>query len=183
MKKLCVFCGSSKGSAPHFLALANELGQKMAERKIGLVYGGSSIGLMGELAESCLEKNGQVFGVIPQKLVDWEVAHQGLTELKVVDTMHARKEKMYEWADGFVALPGGLGTLDEFCEILTWAQLEYHSKPCWLLNHQDFYGHWIQHLRQTHTNGFLSSGHLELVRIVDGVSDLLDDFEQAISTK
>jgi uncharacterized protein (TIGR00730 family) len=134
-----VFCGSSPGVRPGYLAAARELGEVLAARRIGLVYGGASVGLMGELADAVLAGGGEAIGVIPGRLVDRELAHGGLTELHVVATMHERKALMAELSDAFVALPGGAGTLDEFFEALTWRQLGLHSKPLALLDVEGFF--------------------------------------------
>ncbi len=143
MRKICVFCGSSFGSRPEYAATARALGKILAAQKIGLVYGGAKVGLMGAVADGALEAGGEVTGVIPEALVLKEVAHSGLTELKVVHSMHERKALMASLADGFIALPGGFGTFEEFCEILTWAQLGLHHKPCGLLNIAGYYDHLI----------------------------------------
>ncbi|MCK6448784.1 MAG: TIGR00730 family Rossman fold protein [Planctomycetes bacterium] len=129
-KRVCVFCGSSVGVRPSYAAAARDFGARLVAHGFGLVYGGGNIGLMGVIADSVLASGGEVIGVIPRSLVVREVGHRGLTELVVVRTMHERKAKMVELADGFVALPGGFGTFDEFCEVLTWAQLGIHDKPC-----------------------------------------------------
>jgi uncharacterized protein (TIGR00730 family) len=176
--KLCVFCGSSNGNHPAYAELARQLGWWLGQHKITLIYGGGGIGLMGTLADSCLEKGGQVMGFIPQKLVEWETGHHGITQLTIVETMHERKQKMYENADGLLALPGGLGTLDELFEALTWAQLEYHRKPCWLLNHRSFYNHLIEHLKRTVAEGFLSAENLHLVRVTNTIEDFFIDFQK-----
>jgi uncharacterized protein (TIGR00730 family) len=139
MKRLCVFCGSSFGDDPAYLAAARDLGQLLAASGIGLVYGGASVGLMGAVADAALAAGGEVIGVLPQGLREREVGHNGLTELHIVATMHERKALMADLADGFIALPGGIGTLEEFCEILTWAQLGVHAKPCGLLDIADYY--------------------------------------------
>jgi uncharacterized protein (TIGR00730 family) len=128
MKKLCVFCGSADGSSPAYLEMAMNLGKLMAQKEIALVYGGASIGVMGAIADAVLANGGTVIGVIPKTLVDYEIAHKGLTELHVVDDMHQRKKLMYDKSDAFLSLPGGMGTLDEMFEILTWSQLKLHSK-------------------------------------------------------
>ena len=131
--RLCVFCGASPGRTPAYAALAREVGTGLAARGIGIVYGGGRVGLMGALADAALAAGGEVVGVIPRRLVDRELAHPGLTELDVVDTLHERKARMAELADGFIALPGGLGTLEELAEVASWAQLELHRKPIGLL--------------------------------------------------
>ena len=139
MKTLCVYCGSNAGSDPAYAALARDLGTRLARDGIALVYGGGNVGLMGIVADAVLAGGGEVIGVIPQQLVDWEVAHKGVTRLEVVDSMHTRKARMFELADGFVALPGGFGTLDEMFEMLTWRQLGLGKKPCAFLDVQGFW--------------------------------------------
>jgi uncharacterized protein (TIGR00730 family) len=127
--RVCVFCGSNRGAAPSYAAAATELGTALAAKGIGLVYGGGHVGLMGAVADAALAGGGEVIGVMPEALVAKEVAHAGLSDLRVTGSMHERKELMADLADGFVALPGGLGTFDELCEILTWGQLGMHAKP------------------------------------------------------
>jgi uncharacterized protein (TIGR00730 family) len=139
MKRICVFTGSSLGARTSFADAAAGLGRLLAERGIGLVYGGARVGLMEILADSAMQAGGEVIGVIPQLLVDREIAHRDITELRVVTSMHERKALMAELSNGFVALPGALGTMEEFFEVLTWAQLGYHAKPCGLLNVDGFY--------------------------------------------
>ncbi len=139
MKSVCVYCGSNTGSDPAYAAQARALGERMAADGITLVYGGGNVGLMGIIADAVLAGGGEVVGVIPQQLVDWEVAHRGVTRLEVVDSMHTRKARMFELADGFVALPGGFGTLDEMFEMLTWRQLGLGKKPCAFLDVDGFW--------------------------------------------
>ena len=139
MKTLCVYCGSNAGNDPAYAALARGLGARLARDGIALVYGGGNVGLMGIVADAVLTGGGEVIGVIPQQLVDWEVAHKGVTRLEVVDSMHTRKARMFELADGFVALPGGFGTLDEMFEMLTWRQLGLGKKPCAFLDVNAFW--------------------------------------------
>jgi uncharacterized protein (TIGR00730 family) len=139
MRRVCVFCGSSPGASPSYLATARALGQELARRRLGLVYGGASVGLMGAVADGALAGGGEVVGVIPSALEQKELAHDGLTRLEVVTSMHERKGRMAELSDGFLALPGGMGTLEELAEILTWAQLGIHRKPCAVL---DVAGYW-----------------------------------------
>jgi len=134
MKRICVFCGSSPGSRPEYRAAAEELGAELARRGTGLVYGGGNVGLMGVLADAVLRAGGEAVGVIPKHLMAREVGHNGLTKLHVVRSMHERKALMADLSDAFVAMPGGYGTLEEFCEIVTWAQLGLHAKPCGILN-------------------------------------------------
>lgn len=174
MKRLCVFCGSSPGNSPAYSAASAELGRQLAQRKIGLVYGGSNVGLMGTLADAALNGGGQVIGVIPRSLVDREVAHRGLTELHVVETMHERKALMADLSDGFIAMPGGYGTLDELCEILTWAQLGIHLKPVALLNTLGYWDPFLQFLDHAVAAGFLRSGHRLLLNVRDDPGELLE---------
>lgn len=173
-KMLCVFCGSAAGKNPKYMELARELGEKMGERKIGLVYGGASIGLMGQVANSTLGTGAKVIGVIPESLTRLEIVHKGLTENHIVTGMHERKKMMYDFSDAFVAIPGGIGTMEEMCEILTWAQLKYHQKPCFILNTFGFYDALLAHLRHTYEEGFLKKEHLDLVQVVNSVDELLD---------
>ena len=139
MKSICVFCGSSTGSNSKYVAAARQLGELIAQKKMSLVYGGGNVGLMGEIANSVLENRGEVIGVIPQFLVEKELVHDKLTELRIVESMHERKAMMAELADGFVAMPGGFGTLEETVEVLTWAQLGLHRKPVGLLNVEKYF--------------------------------------------
>ena len=137
--RVCVFCGSSPGRVPEYAAAARRLGSLLARRGVGLVYGGGNVGLMGLVADAVLADGGEVIGVIPRALVDRELAHARLTELVVVATMHERKQRMHDLSDGFIAMPGGFGTLDELFEALTWAQLGMHRKPCGLYDVADFW--------------------------------------------
>lgn len=139
LHRVCVFCGSSPGARPEYADAASSVGRLLAASGITLVYGGASVGLMGTLADATLQAGGRVIGVIPRSLVDQEIAHGGLTELRVVESMHARKAEMADLSDGFLALPGGLGTLEELFEIWTWGNLGYHQKPCGLLNTSEYY--------------------------------------------
>ena len=160
MKRICVFCGSNAGHNPIYRAEAEKLGQLLAARGIELVYGAGNIGLMGAVADACLAAGGTVIGVIPEALMGKEVAgravdHRALTRLEVVDSMHSRKARMAELADGFVALPGGFGTFEEFCEILTWGQLGFHTKPIGLLNVAGFYDPLLALFDRAVAEGFL----------------------------
>lgn len=139
MKTICVYCGSNSGNKPIYAERAMALGDRIAKQGLGLVYGGGNVGLMGIVANAVLEAGGEVTGVIPKQLMDWEVGHKGLTRLEVVDSMHARKARMFDLADAFVALPGGFGTLDEMFEMLTWRQLGLGDKPCAFLDVAGFY--------------------------------------------
>ncbi len=163
MKRLCVFCGSSAGSRPVYAEAARATGRLMAERGIGLVYGGGNVGLMGEVADAVLAAGGEVTGVIPHQLVEREVGHRGLTTLHVVGTMHERKALMADLADGFVALPGGFGTLDELCEVLTWSQLGIHAKPCGVLNVDGYFGALLALFDHAVAEGFVRPAHRALV--------------------
>ncbi len=173
-QRLCVFCGSSSGSSPAYAHAAHAVGQLLAHRGIELVYGGGNVGLMGIMADACLQHGGRVIGVIPQGLVDREVAHAGLTELRIVATMHERKALMADLAGAFLALPGGYGTWDEFCEILTWAQLGIHRKPCAILNVNGYYDSLLQMADHALQEGFLHAANRNLILSGSDPADLLD---------
>ena len=170
-QRLCVFCGSSPGSKPEYTDVAVELAREMVARKIRLVYGGGNVGLMGTIAQTTLDEGGEVIGVIPQSLVDKEVAHTGLSTLHVVSSMHERKAKMAELADGFIALPGGLGTMEELFEVATWAQLGFHQKPLILLDVQGYYGALCDFLDQCVQSRFLKPDHRALIHRCTNVGD------------
>jgi uncharacterized protein (TIGR00730 family) len=174
MKRLCVFCGSSIGGEPEYAESAALLGQALAARGLGLVYGGGHVGMMRVLADAALRAGGEVIGVIPQSLVDRELAHAGLTKLHVVQTMHQRKALMADLADGFAALPGGFGTAEEFFEILTWAQLGIHSKPIGLLNTRGFFTPLLAWLDHAVDEGFVRPTHRHLLLEADTPEQLLD---------
>jgi uncharacterized protein (TIGR00730 family) len=178
MKRICVFCGSNRGARPTYLKAARELGAELAARKVALVYGGASIGLMGEVARAALAGGGEVVGVIPQSMVTKEVAFMDLPDLRVVGSMHERKAAMADLADAFIALPGGLGTLEEFCEILTWAQLRIHHKPCGLLNIESYYERLIGFLDHCMSEGFIKPPHRALVIVESDVRTMLDRMER-----
>jgi uncharacterized protein (TIGR00730 family) len=161
IKNIVIFCGSSLGRDPSYKALCKELVKLMFDRGIGLVYGGGNIGLMGVLADEMLRLGGEVTGVIPQKLVDIEVAHTGLTHLHIVSSMHERKALMASLSQAFIALPGGLGTLEEFFEVFTWFQLNYHNKPVCLLNWNGFYDLLLKFLEQIVNKGFIARNQLD----------------------
>jgi len=163
--RICVFSGSSHGYAPEYRAAAKALGELLARNAIELVYGGAAVGLMGAVADAVLEKGGLVTGVIPQALVDREVAHTGLTRLHVVSSMHERKSLMASLADGFIALPGGIGTLEELFEVWTWAQLGTHARPCALLNVLGFYDRLLEFLDRVVEQGFLKPVHREMLLV------------------
>ena len=174
MKRLCVFCGSHTGTRPDFRKEARNLGQAMVRRGLGLVFGAGHIGLMGVLADAVLEAGGQAIGVIPQSMVDRELAHTGLSELRIVQTMHQRKALMADLADAFAALPGGFGTADELFEILTWAQLGMHHKPIGLLNVAGFFDPLLAWLDRTVEEGLVRSVHRRLLRAAASAEELLD---------
>lgn len=163
IKSLCVFCGSSPGAKPDYIASSEQLAQSMAEQQLSLVYGGAHVGIMGALADRLMALGGKVVGVIPEALVEMEVAHQGLTELHVVADMHERKAKMAELSDGFISLPGGLGTLEEMFEVLTWSQLGLHGKPCGLLNVAGFYDDLLRFLDNACSEAFMLPHHRALL--------------------
>jgi len=174
IENICVFCGSSEGDDPVHAEAARALGEAMAKRGLGLVYGAGNIGLMGVLADAVLAAGGRAVGVIPEKLVDRELAHQGLDELLVVKTMHDRKAKMHELSDAFISLPGGIGTMEEFFEAVTWRQLDYHAKPIALLNVNGFYDGIEQFFETMLSAGFLRPKHAELFFTETDVDRLLD---------
>ena len=176
MRKLCVFCGSSAGRESGYTALAVQLAHELAQRNIGIVYGGGRVGLMGALADAALAAGGQVIGVMPQALIDREIAHRGLTELRVVGSMHQRKALMAELADGFIALPGGIGTLEELFEVWSWAQLGFHRKPCGLLDVDGFFDPLIQFLDHLVTAGFVRPAHRAMLLLATSPADLLAQF-------
>lgn len=179
MKYLCVFCGSSQGGPAVYAESARRFGEAMAARGLGLVYGGGHIGLMGILADAVLRKGGSVIGVIPRSMVERELAHEGLTELHVVETMHQRKARMADRADGFAALPGGFGTADELFEILTWRQLRLHAKPIGLLNVAGYFDPLLAWLDLGVRERFLRPQHRALVRVAEEPEALLAALLQA----
>lgn len=174
MKRVCVFSGSSPGARPEYVAAAAEFGQALATRGIGVVYGGASIGLMGAVADAALRHGGEVVGVIPQFLALKEVAHAGLTDLRIVDSMHERKALMAELSDAFVALPGGIGTFEEIFEVWTWAQLGSHAKPCAFLNVAGYYDRLFAFLDHAVAEAFLKPVHREMTLVADRPAALLD---------
>ena len=174
MRRVCVFTGSSPGARAEYAIAAEQLGRELVSRGHELVYGGGKVGLMGLLADSVLAGGGKVIGVIPEALVAKEVAHGGLSELRVVASMHERKALMSDLSDAFVALPGGLGTLEEFCEVLTWAQLGLHAKPCGMLNVCHYFDALLAFLDRAVEERFLKSEHRALVMTADSPSALLD---------
>ena len=182
MKRLCVYCGSRSGSQPAYTEAAENLARALVRRKIELVYGGASVGTMGVLANAVLAEGGHVVGIIPQSIVDREVVHRGLSDLRVVTSMHERKALMAELSDGFIALPGGLGTLDEVFEILTWGQLGLHQKPCGLLNIRNYYQGLIEFLDHAVVERFITDVHRAMLLVEEEPERLLEHFERYQAT-
>lgn len=176
LKTVCVYCGSSSGKDPQFIQSAHAMGEELAKRELTLVYGGGGTGLMGEVARATLANGGRVIGVIPQALEDQELAFHELTELHVVDSMHARKALMAEYSDAFVALPGGYGTFEEIFEVLTWVQLGIHTKPCGVLNIHHYYDQLLDFLDHAVAEQFIYPPHRDLILQALEPADLLDRF-------
>ena len=174
MKRLCVFCGSSTGAQPMYSHIARLLGKAMIQRELGLVYGGGNIGLMGIIAETVLQEGGEVIGIIPEALVDKELAFHEITDLRIVKTMHERKALMADLCDGFAAMPGGFGTLEEICEMITWAQLGIHRKPCGLLNSEGFFNSLLTFFDHQVDQGFITLANRKLVFEAQDPDSLLD---------
>jgi hypothetical protein len=174
MTRICVFCGSSPGARPEYAQAARALGETLAERRIGLVYGGARVGTMGVLASTVLDLHGDVIGVMPRELVGREIAHTGLPDLRIVGSMHERKEQMAALADAFIALPGGLGTLDELFEVLSWTTLDRQSKPCGLLNICGYYDGLIGFLKHAAQERFVIAAHLLMLPVADRPDALVD---------
>jgi uncharacterized protein (TIGR00730 family) len=178
MRRLCVFSGSSPGGHPDYTQAAQELGRALAAQDIGLVYGGASVGLMGAIADAALAAGGDVVGVIPQALVDREIAHPGLSDLHVVGSMHERKARMAELADGFIALPGGMGTLEELFEVYTWTQLGLHAKPLGLLDVRGYYGQLAAFLDHAVAERFVTAEHREMLVVEQRAEAMLEAFRR-----
>ena len=174
MKRICVFCGSSSGENKRYRAMAAELGRTLAARGLGLVFGGGRVGLMGAIADAVLAAGGEAIGVIPEDLKKKELAHTGLRDLRVVGSMHERKALMERLSDGFIAMPGGFGTLDEFCEILTWAQLGLHRKPCGMLNVDGYFDAFLRFVDHSVSQGFIRKEHRGLLIDGEDPAELLD---------
>jgi uncharacterized protein (TIGR00730 family) len=174
VKRLAVYCGSATPADPRYLESAREVGRTLAERGIGVVYGGGRLGLMGAVADSALAAGGEVIGIIPQALVDAEVAHRGLSDLQVVGGMHERKARFTDLSDGFVTLPGGTGTMDELWEALSWAQLGYHADPVGVLNLDGFYDHLMALWEHMAAVGFVRAQHRDLLIAAQTLPELLD---------
>jgi uncharacterized protein (TIGR00730 family) len=181
MKRITVFCGSSFGNEKNYEIQAFKLGQIMAENNYELVYGGAKVGLMGSVADGVLNHNGKVFGVLPSFLMTKEIAHDRLTELFIVESMHERKTKMNELSDGIIALPGGFGTLEEFFEMLTWAQLGLHKKPIGILNVDGFYDLLLEFITNMVDKGFLKQINHQMILVSDNATDLLEKMENYVA--
>ena len=178
MRRLCVYCGSRPGSQPDYTEAAKNLARALVKRRLEVVYGGASVGTMGVLADTILAEGGHVIGIIPRAVVGREVVHRGLSDLRVVTSMHERKALMAELADGFIALPGGLGTLDEVFEILTWGQLGLHRKPCGLLNIRNYYRSLIAFLDHAVSEEFITDVHRAMLVVEEEPERLLERFER-----
>jgi uncharacterized protein (TIGR00730 family) len=178
---LCVYCGSRMGDSPAFESAARELGTLIGRQGGQLVYGGGKVGLMGAVADATLAAGGRVIGVIPQALLDREVGHRGLSELHVVQTMHERKTLMAQHADAFVALPGGIGTLEELYEVWSWQQLGYHDKPVALLNVDGYYDALLDFMRIGHQRGFVSDAQHQALTVAHNAAVLLDQLSRAVA--
>ncbi len=174
LKRICVFCGSHFGADPAYRSAARELGERMAERGLGLVYGGGAVGLMGVVADAVLAGGGEVVGVIPRSLRDREVAHRGLSDLQVTDSMHERKRLMYAQAEAVLALPGGIGTLDELFEAMTWNQLGLHLKPAGVLNVGGYFDPLVAMLERAQGQGFIGRSYRDFLLVESSVDAMLD---------
>lgn len=180
---VCVFTGSRQGARPEYEAAARQIGRELAARGYGLVYGGGNVGLMGIVADAALEQQGHVIGVIPEAFIDKEVAHRGLSELRIVQSMHERKAMMAEASHAFIAMPGGIGTMEEFFEVLSWAQLGLHNKPCGLLNVCAYYRRLVEFMDYAVDQDFLKPKHRELLVVESEPGDLLDRFDRLIASR
>jgi uncharacterized protein (TIGR00730 family) len=176
MKRICVFLGSNPGARPEYAAATERLARELVRRNLELVYGGASVGLMRRLADTVLDAGGRVTGIMPQGLVDKEIAHDGLTDRRIVGSMQERKLLMADLSDGFIGLPGGLGTLDEFFEMLTWTQIGLHTKPCGLLDAAGYWRGLLLFLDHAAQEGFIASEHRDMIVTSDDPADLLDRF-------
>ncbi|MFT0859053.1 TIGR00730 family Rossman fold protein [Ancylobacter sp. G4_0304] len=174
MRRVCVFLGSNSGNRPAYRAAATALGTALARQGLGLVYGGASVGLMGAVADAALSAGGEVIGIIPQRLVDKEVAHPGLSDLRIVQSMHQRKALMAELSDAFVALPGGVGTLEELFEVWTWAQLGGHAKPCALYNVEGYYDQLLGFLDHVVDEAFMKPAHRDMLLVAEEPGALIE---------
>jgi len=173
MQRICVFCGSNPGEGETYTRAAQAMGTALAASGMELVYGGGRVGLMGTVADAVIAAGGRVIGVIPKALADYEIAHQRLTELHIVNSMHERKAMMADFADAFIALPGGYGTLEEFCEIVTWTQLGIHRKPCGILNVAGYYDGFLTFIDHAVSQGFISPVHRAIILASESPTDLI----------
>ncbi len=173
IRRICVFCGSSYGRNPRNRSVAEELGRYLASEKIAIVFGGGKVGLMGALADAALAAGGEVIGVIPEHLMAREVGHRGLSKLHIVKSMHERKALMADLSDAFLALPGGFGTFEEFCEVVTWSQLGLHQKPCGLLNVEGYYTPMLAMFDRSVEEGFLKADNRGIVLTAEGIGEML----------
>jgi uncharacterized protein (TIGR00730 family) len=178
MQRICVYCGSNNGARPEYADAARDLADVLVQQDLDLVYGGADLGIMGILADAVLERGGKVHGVIPDMLREKEIAHTGLTELHVVASMHARKTMMAALSDGFIAMPGGFGTLEEIIEIVTWGQLQFHDKPCGLLNVGGYFDHLLSFLDHANAEGFLRAENRQMLLHDDTPTGLMQQFER-----
>lgn len=178
MRRICVYCGSNRGARGEYAAAAEDLAAVLVNHGLELVYGGSSKGIMGVLADRVLALGGQAHGVIPRQLVAKEVAHSGLTQQHIVDSMHERKTMMASLADGYIAMPGGFGTLEELIEIVTWAQLRFHDKPCGVLNVRGYFDHLLRYLDHAEAEGFLRPENRRMLLVDASADGLLRQFER-----
>ncbi len=178
MRRICVYCGSNTGARPLYADAARDLAGLLVRHDLELVYGGADKGLMGIIADTVLEQGGKVHGVIPKLLYEKEIAHQGLTELHVVSSMHARKSMMAALSDGFIAMPGGFGTLEEIIEIITWGQLRFHDKPCGLLNVDGYFDHLLGYFDHANAEGFLRSENRQMLLCDRSATALVQKFER-----
>jgi uncharacterized protein (TIGR00730 family) len=172
-KHLCVFCGSNPGTDPAYMEAAAKTGAYLAGSGIGLVFGGGRVGMMGRVADTVMENGGEVIGIIPKDLADKEVAHKNLTELHIVGSMHERKRMMAKTSDGFIAMPGGFGTFEEICEMITWSQLGFQSKPCGILNVNGYYDDLVALFSNAVDKGFVRPGHIEIVIVRNEIEELV----------
>ncbi len=177
MKRICVFCGSSKGLKEEYIKSANQLAKVFVNRGIELVYGGASVGIMGELAKTVKNTGGKVIGIMPESIFNKEVAYKDLSDLRIVKSMHERKALMNDLSDGFIALPGGYGTFEEFLEVLTWAQLGFHKKPCGILNIEGFYDKFIEFIDYAVCQQFLMKENRDMIIIENNPEDLIKQFK------
>jgi len=183
MKRVCIFCGSNTGANPAYIKAAQEIGRTLAQRSIGLVYGGVGTGLMGALADAVIDSGGEAIGVIPSSIIKEDEIHKALTELRLVNSMHERKAVMADISDAFVALPGGFGTFEEICEIITWSQLGLHDKPCGLVNVEGYYDYLLKFFDNAVKERFISKKDRSLLVVDSDVVNLLDLVYKCIDTR